>query len=239
MWPTDAEELVAAQAELASSRPEPWRPPGEQVLVGGCWATFPRGLTGPGAAGDRAWAAGVTMYGARVVASHAVAGVAGAPYTPGLLALRIGALLEQVARGLDPAPDVLLVDASGRDHPRRAGLAIQLGAELGLPTVGVTHRPLEGVGAWPEDRPGASSPVRAGEEVVGCWLRTRAGTRPVVVHPGWRVDLPTAVEVVAAAARGRRTPEPLRQARQLARRARYAADGPPASGRVRPPRPRG
>jgi deoxyribonuclease V len=32
-------------------------------------------------------------------------------------------------------PDVLLVNATGRDHPRQAGLGVQLGAVLGLPTV--------------------------------------------------------------------------------------------------------
>lgn len=221
MWPADAEELVAAQQELAAARPEPWRPSSTAGLgVGGCWATFPRGLTGPGAAGDRAWAAAVTVYDGRVTASRVVDGAAGARYTPGLLALRLGPLLERAVRSLDPPPEVLMLDASGRDHPRRAGLAVHLGAVLGLPSVGVTHRPLLAAGDWPEDRRGASSPVRIGGEVVGCWLRTRAGTRPIVVHPGWRVDLPTAVEVVAAASRGRRTPEPLRQARHLARLAR-------------------
>jgi len=45
------------------------------------------------------------------------------------------------------------------------------------------------------------------------------------VHPGWRVDLATAVEVVASTTRQSRTPEPLRQARHLARSARSASDG--------------
>jgi deoxyribonuclease V len=220
MWPEDAESLEAAQRELAAAEPEPWTPPTERLRLGGCWVTFPRGLTGRGEAGDPAWASAVTTYDGRVTGSHVVTGVAGATYTPGLLALRIGPLLERAARGLRPAPDVLLLDASGRDHPRGAGLALHLGAVLDLPTVGVTHRPLRAEGSWPEDRLGATSPLRADGEVVGCWMRTRPGTRPLAVHPGWRVDLATAVDVVAAASRGRRTPEPLRQARHLARRAR-------------------
>jgi deoxyribonuclease V len=40
------------------------------------------------------------------------------------------------------------------------------------------------------------------------------------VHPGWRVDLGTAVDVISSLTRRRRTPEPLRRARELARRAR-------------------
>jgi deoxyribonuclease V len=55
---------------------------------------------------------------------------------------------------------------------------------------------------------------------VACWLRTRTGTRPLVVHPGWRTDLDVALSVVRGALAGHRTPEPLRRARRQARRAR-------------------
>src|SRR5215213_9415335 len=58
--------------------------------------------------------------------------------------------------------------------PRRAGLAFHLGAVLGLPTVGVTTRPLVAGGAWPADQRGATAPLRLGGELVGCWVRTRA-----------------------------------------------------------------
>jgi deoxyribonuclease V len=160
------------------------------------------------------------VRGGRLVDRAVTTGGAGAPYSPGLLALRTGLLLEGVTRALPSRPDVLLVDGTGRDHPRRAGLALHLGAELDLPTVGVTHRPLLASGSWPEDERGATSALRIGEEVVSAWVRTRPGTRPLVVHPGWRVGLETAVDVVLAASAGRRTPEPLRMARQLAREAR-------------------
>jgi deoxyribonuclease V len=61
-------------------------------------------------------------------------------------------------------------------------------------------------------------------------MRTRVGVRPVVVHPGWRVELDTAVEIVAGATGSRRTPEPLRRARRLARLARQQDQG--VGGRV-------
>jgi deoxyribonuclease V len=226
VWPSDAESLAALQRELAGRLPVPWRRPDGPVLVGGCWACFPRGLVGRGSAADPAWAGAVVLRldapGRRgaVVDRRVVTGRAGAGYQPGLLALRLGPVLEQAVRALAVRPDVLLLDATGRDHPRRAGLALHLGAALDLPTVGVTHRPLVATGAWPADERGATSPLRLDGDVVGCWLRTRAGTRPLVVHPGWRVDLDTAVALVGATVRGRRTPEPLRVARTLARRAR-------------------
>ena len=60
--------------------------------------------------------------------------------TAAALALRAGPVLEEAVRALTSPPDVLIVDATGRDHPRRAGLAVHLGAKLDLPTIGVTHR---------------------------------------------------------------------------------------------------
>lgn len=123
-------------------------------------------------------------------------------------------------RALPVAPDVLIVDASGRDHPRGAGLALHLGAVLGLPTVGATHRPLVAQGAWPAGGRGATSAVELGGEAVGCWLRTRSDARPLVAHPGWRTDVETAAAVVLAACGRARTPEPLRVARTLARAVR-------------------
>ena len=225
MWPIDAESLIDVQRELARAAPERWRPARGGLRIGGCWVCFPRGLIGRGDAGDVAWAAAVVMRGGIVLDRQVRRGVAGAPYSPGLLALRIGPLMDAAIRALSTPPDVLLVDATAHDHPREAGLALHLGAELGVPTVGITHRPLLAQGEWPEDHRGDTSPLRLGDTVVGCWMRTRSRVRPLVVHPGWRVDLATAVDVVASTTGQRRTPEPLRRARRLARSARSAAEG--------------
>lgn len=223
VWPRDAAELAAAQQTLAAAAPPAWRPP-PQPVVAGCFACLPRGQTGRGAAGDPVWAAAAAYRGNRRLGQAHATGHAAAAYQPGLLALRLGPPLAAAVGGLPVRPDVVLVDATGRDHPRRAGLAVQLGAVLGLPTVGVTHRPLLARGDWPPDRPGAVSPLLLDGVVVGYWLRTRPGRRPVAVHAGWRTDPETAVTVVAAAAR-HRTPTPLREARRLARRLRAVSTG--------------
>ncbi len=178
---------------------------------------FPRGGEGPGSAGDPAWAA-AAIGGDGPVA--VVTGRAGAPYRPGLLALREGPLLESAVRALPERPGVLIVNATGRDHPRRAGMALHLGAVLGTPSVGVTHRPLVGAGEWPGDRRGDISPILIDGETVAVWLRVQQGARPLVVHPGWRTDLDTAISVVLAETNRFRTPEPLRRAREAARTAR-------------------
>jgi deoxyribonuclease V len=212
-WPQTPDELVADQERLAGLRLPLWR--GTAERVGACFVCFERGPAGPGAAGDLAWA-GAAVGEETVV----IQGAAGAAYEAGLLALREGPLLETAVRALPTTPDVLLVDATGRDHPRRAGLALHLGAVLDLPTVGVTHRPLLASGDWPEDERGARSPLLLDSEVVGYWLRTRAGTRPLAVHAAWRTDPETAVAVVATCLARHRTPEPLRRARRAARATR-------------------
>jgi deoxyribonuclease V len=190
-------------------------------LVAGCFVCFGRPVGERGRAGQRGWAGAALMHADRHLAGIAVVrGEAAAPYQPGLLALREGRLLEAAVRALPAEPEVLLVNATGRDHPRGAGLALQLGAELELPSVGVSDRPLLAEGAPPApDRAATSQLVLEGAEVARL-LRTRIGARPVVVHPGWRTDLDTAVGVVLAATRRARTPEPLRRARREARRAR-------------------
>lgn len=218
--------MTELQARLAMLSPPVWEPaPG--MVVGGCFVCFQRHTTGPGAAGDPGWAAAVVTAWRRLVAENVVQGAASAPYMPGLLAAREGPLLEAAVRGLTDPPDVLLVNATGRDHPRRAGLALHLGWVLDLPTVGVTHRPLAASGDWPTDRPGATSPLRIDGEQVGVWLRVKTGTRPVAVSPGWRTDLASAVETVMSSVVKARTPEPIRQARRLARTARSRSQADP------------
>jgi deoxyribonuclease V len=228
MWPETASELIRLQRELASCRPAPWRPSGPRPLVAGCFVCFVRGASGPGSAGDPGWAGAALMRADRHLAGTAVVrGEAGAHYQPGLLALREGRLLEAAVRALPGKPEVVIANATGRDHPRGAGLALQLGAALDLPSVGLTDRSLLAVGAEPGPECGARSPLLLEGAEVARLLRSRVGARPLVVHPGWRTDLDTAVSVVLAAIRRARTPEPLRRARQQARSARAAEERGP------------
>ena len=222
-WPTTPEQLSLEQERLASAAEAAWAPSGGPFSVGGCFVCFPRNRPGVGAEGDRGWAGAALLSPEGGVAKARALGTAGASYQAGLLALREGPLLEAAVRALPRPPEVLLVNATGRDHPRRAGLALHLGAVLDLPSVGVTHRPLLAAGEWPGQARGDRSALELDGDLVGYWLRTRSGKRPLAVHAAWRTDPRVAAEVVLAASSGRaRTPEPLRQARRVARTARAA-----------------
>ena len=154
-WPRTREELIKEQLLLATR-------------VGGVFVCFPRGKSGAGQTGDPAWAAARVGEETVVVQGHV-----GAPYEPECLRCA-GRPVRGSRTGAAGTADVLLVDATGQDHPRRAGLAFHFGAVLDLPTVGVTHRPLAAEGEWPEDECRARSPLMLKDELVGYWLRTRA-----------------------------------------------------------------
>ena len=149
VWPADAAALEEAQRRLAALRPPLWEP-APRPVVGASYFCAVRGSPLEGAADEPAWSAAARKEPGRRAVTAVVEGVAAAPYTPGLLALREGRLREAALRALDELPAVVLVDATGRDHPRGAGLALQLGAVLDVPTVGVTDRPLAEVIRWTE-----------------------------------------------------------------------------------------
>lgn len=222
MWPRTPLDLQNEQTRLAARVVAEWSPPESALDAGGCFVCFSRGYSGTGERGEPAWSAAVRMKGRRIAEHALFDGRVGDPYMPGLLALREGPALEAAVRGLRQRPEIVIVNASGRDHPRRAGLALHLGAILDMPTIGVTHRPYEGQGEWPADESGAAAPLRRDGEIVGFWLRSRIHRRPVVVHAGWRTPPEVALEVARRCIQGARTPEPLRQARRFARLARAA-----------------
>jgi deoxyribonuclease V len=219
------EELVTIQDLLGKACPVPWQISNGMNSVAGCFICYPKKHQGRGAAGDLCWAAAVVIRDGCLAAVEVLSGRVSEDYEPGLLALREGPILETVLQRLSEQPDVLLVNATGRDHPRRAGLALHLGARLSLPSIGVTRNPLLAQGSWPADERGASSPLRIGGETVGCWLRTKRGAQPLAVHAAWRTSPETAAMAVMAVTGRWRTPEPLRQARSAARLARAQRSG--------------
>jgi deoxyribonuclease V len=266
-WPASDDELVEVQSALAGTAAaavatRPWLLDKAPVIAG-CFAAYARGEAGPGHPGDRVWAAAVMWQptvddstrrrsdavlrgttlgpGPRqatdVIAQVVVAGQVPAAYAPGLLARREGPILGEALNSLPGRPEVIMVDATGLDHPRGGGLAIHLGAVLDLPSIGVTHRPLVGRGVFPELRRGATAPVRIGDSQVARWVCTRDRSRPVLAHAGWRTDADTATRLVLRASTpASRTPVPLQEARRVAREARGLAGAgrdPPGLARGR------
>lgn len=137
------------------------------------------------------------------------------PYVPGLLSFReIPSVLDALAK-LSALPDVLICDGQGYAHPRRLGLASHLGVYLDHPTVGCAKTRLIGRYAEPGPNAGDFTPLVDHSEIIGVALRSKAGTNPLFVSAGHRIDLETAVELVVRCTRGYRMPEPTRLADKL------------------------
>lgn len=234
-WPRTSEALDALQRDLALRAADavPWTPPEGPVLCAATFLTHPtraadgavlaeRGPSGPG---EPSWAAAALCRGAHRIDGTVVVGSVTHPYRPGLLALREGPLLEEAVRGLRETPELLMANATGLDHPQGAGLALHLGAVLGIPSIGVTDRPLRAEGGEPGPERGSAAPLTLEGRVVGYRLRTVTRVRPVCVHAAWRTDPDTARTIVGDVVRGSRTPEPIRQARFLARTRRASDEG--------------
>ncbi|MDG6939607.1 MAG: endonuclease V [Nitrososphaerota archaeon] len=124
------------------------------------------------------------------------------PYVPGYLYAREAPPLLRLVAGVDEGYDALLVDAHGRLHPRRAGLATVLGVLLGKPTIGLAKSLL--VGSVRGE--GEVSPVTLKGEVTG--YRVRAGGPAYYVSQGNMISLAEALEFLKR--RGLGYPEEMR-----------------------------
>ena len=154
------------------------------------------------------------------------------PYIPGLLAFREGHAVVASLRALETTPDVVLVDGSGRIHPRQSGLATHVGVALGIPTVGVAKSLLCGEPRRSVERleEGERVPILADDGIdtpdsttVGYAVQTKqyapdasTSVNPLYVSPGHRVSAETASDIVEDACDVYKLPEPVRRADALA-----------------------
>lgn len=142
------------------------------------------------------------------------------PYVPGLLAYRELPVVFDAFAKLEQEPDLLIVDGQGYAHPRRFGIACQLGVLLDKPSIGCAKSVLVGRAEPTENRVGAWTPLIHKGETVGAAVRTKLNTKrgvnPLYVSVGHRIDLPTSIEFVLRCVKGYRAPETTRYAHLVA-----------------------
>jgi deoxyribonuclease V len=169
---------------------------------------------------DRVYAAVITLSypGLRVTGTACADARVFYPYIPGLLAFREGPAIVKAFRRLEQLPDITLVNGHGLAHPRRFGMASQIGVILNVPTIGVSKSLLTGSSMEPQEERGSTTPVIADGERIGMAVRTRELVKPLYISVGHKTDIDQAVEVVLSATPKYRTPEPLRLAHERALR---------------------
>ena len=132
------------------------------------------------------------------------------PYIPGYLAFReVPAVIDALGK-LAITPDVILVDGQGLAHPRRFGLACQLGLVTEVPTIGCAKSRLIGRYDALGAQRGASSPLIDRQYVIGAAVRTRDNVSPVYVSIGHKVDLESAIATMLKCCGQYRLPETTR-----------------------------
>lgn len=140
------------------------------------------------------------------------------PYVPGLLSFReIPAILPALEM-LSVRPDVYMLDAQGRAHPRRFGLACHLGVLLDAPAFGVAKSLLVGHFEEPDPIKESTSPLFQKDEVIGRVVRTRDSVQPVYVSVGHKITLDEAVALTLACTTRYKIPEPTRLAHHLSQK---------------------
>lgn len=137
------------------------------------------------------------------------------PYIPGLLAFREAPAIAEAFKRLRRKPEVLFVDGCGVNHPRFAGLATHVGVSLDVATIGVAKKLLCGRGEIPE-KEGEATEIRFKGRVVGFFLKSKRGCRPIIVAPGHKISLSTALELTKRCIRKHKLPEPTRIAHNYA-----------------------
>lgn len=142
-------------------------------------------------------------------------------YIPGLLTFREAPALLHAFERIRHDPEVVFIDGHGLSHPRAAGIACHIGVCLDKPTIGCAKSLLVGTHRAPKHWGGAvASLYDATDRVIGAVVRTRGRVRPIFVSVGHRIGLAQAVRLTLACGKGYRIPEPIRQADQLAERAK-------------------
>lgn len=156
----------------------------------------------------------------RVLFHHTIRRSVPFPYIPGYLTFREALvllnLLDEVReqRGLDP---LILVDGSGRLHPRRAGIAVAVGLLADCATIGVSKHQLCG---RQTDRVLLGCPVIEHDgEATGAVMDGGSKRRTLFTSPGHGIDLASAIRCTRAVWRTERLPLPTFHADRLSREA--------------------
>jgi deoxyribonuclease V len=216
LFPKDLTQALASQKEMA-----------ERVLLED--PPFPQSIAGVDVSNTPFDPAQI-IFGAvvlfdypdlKVIDTAARSDVQKFPYIPGLLGFREAPTLVQVCNQLSRRPDLIFVDGHGISHPRGLGIASHLGVLLDIPTIGVAKSILVGKPAGPlGEEVGSTVPLVWKGKEIGILLRSRKRALPLIISPGHKITLPTALSYVQHCLKGYRLPEPTRQAHLAANRAR-------------------
>ena len=135
------------------------------------------------------------------------------PYISGFLFYREGPAVIEAFNILEHKPDVLIVKGNGILHPRRIGMASQVGILLDMATIGIAKNLMLGHVR--------EKTIYAEKEARGYELITREHAKPIYISPGNKISLKKSLEVIKNCMKfPHKLPEPLHLAHKYANDAR-------------------
>lgn len=137
------------------------------------------------------------------------------PYIPALLSFREVPPTVLAIRKLRLQPDVFLVDGHGFAHPYGCGFASHLGLVIHKSTIGVAKSLLFGKLENFEVEKGVVL-LKNDDLAIGAMVIMETKLKPVYVSVGHMISLKTAIEIVKHCMRGKRLPEPILKAHEVA-----------------------
>jgi len=146
--------------------------------------------------GDRAVAAAALLdfQSLKLVEKSVILCKVNLPYIPGFLAFRELRPIILSLKNLKKTPDLILVDAHGRAHPRFFGLACHVGLAAGIPSIGVAKRKLCGEILLNSPLQENVYPIIFKGKIVGAAIRIKS--KFIYVSVGYKVSLNTAIKIV-------------------------------------------
>lgn len=150
------------------------------------------------------------------------------PFVPGLLFFREAPLMMKLietasSRGMIDDETLIAIDGNGILHPRRSGIATQIGIACGRMTCGIAKRLMMGEPSAEiiHSNGKRTSDIMDNDEMIGRSL-IREGCRPVYLSVGNGCTMDRIMPMIEGLW-WKRVPEPTRRAHELANRARKAS----------------
>ncbi len=136
---------------------------------------------------------------------------------PGFLILRNKEPINAAINYFRNKFDLTLVEGAGRQHPRKFGLACEIGVEQNIPVIGVIKRSLWGNIDFniPIDYSRYTAfPVFDGEDKIAFFVKKIDNKNGIFISVGNKISLASALEIILPTLFFR-LPEPLRLAKAL------------------------
>jgi len=144
------------------------------------------------------------------------------PYIPGFLSFREIPNLLEAFKKLHKIPSLIMVDGQGIMHPRRMGIATQLGITLNIPTIGVAKSRLTGIFTPPDHIKGSYTYVSDKNEVLGVALCNKDKTNPLFISPGHKCSVADALTMTINTTKAHKLPEPTRIADKYSKELKFS-----------------